>query len=120
MEGMRIVVEGLLGSGANFEQFDWQPFRDGVQIARLYSVGTDGPSAALLRYAPGASVPSHRHLGLEHILVLAGSQEDEAGTYMRGTLLIQGADTGHRVASQEGCVVLAIWERPVEMSGGER
>ena len=48
----------------------FEPFREGVEIHRL----ADGPAAAaLLRYAPGASVPRHRHTGLETILVLTGS-----------------------------------------------
>ncbi len=87
------------------------PFREGVDIARLH----DGPPAvALLRYAPGASVPAHRHAGLETILVLSGAQSDERGTYGTGALVLNPAGTTHRVWSEEGCVVLIQWTLPVE------
>lgn len=95
---------------------DWQalpfePFRDGVEIARLH----DGPpGVAMLRYAPGASVPAHRHAGLETILVLDGAQSDERGTYDTGALVLNPAGTTHRVWSDQGCVVLIQWTLPVE------
>jgi anti-sigma factor ChrR (cupin superfamily) len=94
-----------------WEQIHFAPFRDGVEIARLH----DGPPAvALLRYAPGAHVPAHRHAALETILVLAGAQSDEHGTYGAGSLVLNPAGTTHRVWSEEGCVVLIQWTLPVE------
>ena len=101
---------------AEFLARGWQevaylPFRDGVEIARLH----DGPPAvALLRYAPGASVPAHVHHGLETILVLEGAQSDERGTYAAGALVLNPEGTSHRVWSDEGCVVLIQWTLPVE------
>ena len=92
----------------------WEPFRPGVEIRRLYgSGGPDESSAALLRYAPGGVVPSHAHEGHEHILVLSGEQSDEHGTYGEGTLIVNPPGSRHRVTSQNGCIVLVIWERPV-------
>jgi anti-sigma factor ChrR (cupin superfamily) len=96
---------------------NWLPFRPGIQIQRLYQEYEGGPAAALLRYEPGASVPAHEHLGYEHILVLDGAQSDEHGTYPAGTFIINGPHSVHRVASVEGCVVLAIWEKGVRFSG---
>ncbi len=93
---------------------DWQPFHPGVLIHRLYGDGLTGPSAALIWFQSGAAVPLHRHGGYEHILVLAGSQHDEGGLATKGTLLIHAPDSQHRIVSQEGCIVLAIYERPVE------
>jgi anti-sigma factor ChrR (cupin superfamily) len=95
------------------ETLTWTPFRPGVERHLIYDVGDDGPSAALLRYAPGSSVPPHQHTGYEHILVLAGAQEDERGRYAAGTVVINPPGTGHHVRSPEGCLVLAIWNRPV-------
>ncbi len=115
MSTFRLLVTDLIESADDYAQFHWQPFRPGVQMARLYADGQDGPSAALLRYEPGASIPSHLHSGFEHIIVLQGSQEDERGRYARGSLLIHGPGTSHRVASPEGCVALAIWVKPVEI-----
>ncbi|HEX6240864.1 MAG TPA: cupin domain-containing protein [Polyangiales bacterium] len=113
----RLVVSGLFGPGTDFDRFAWRPFHEGVEIARLYGGGDGGPAAALLRYAPGARVPHHLHRGNEHILVLRGSQRDERGTYDAGTLLAHGVGTGHSVASDGGCIVLAIWFAPVEIAG---
>ena len=97
------------------EQFDWQPFREGVEIYSLYSSGSEGSAAALLRYQPGATVPQHEHSGFEHILVLSGSQSDLNGTHAAGTLVINPPLSRHTVASESGCIVLAIWERPIKL-----
>ena len=112
---VRLSIPDLFGASADWSRFPWQPFREGVEIARLYGEATSGPSMALLRYAPGARVPKHVHHGLEHILVLEGAQQDDGGEHRTGSMLVHGPDTSHSVASPEGCVVLAIWERPVEI-----
>ncbi len=88
----------------------FEPFRAGVEMAKLHH---GPPDVALLRYAPGASVPAHFHAGLETILVLSGSQSDERGTYRAGALVLNPAGTTHRVWSDEGCVVLIQWTLPV-------
>jgi anti-sigma factor ChrR (cupin superfamily) len=116
---LRIALGKLFGAAQDFEGLPWQPFRPGVEIARIYGTGESGPAAALLRYAPGASVPRHAHVDYEHILVLTGSQRDERGVYPAGTLLVHGAGTSHTVASDEGCVVLAIWNAPVQFDDAQ-
>lgn len=88
------------------------PFREGVEISLLRE---DDPSVALLKYARGARVPHHLHTGLETILVLAGSQSDERGTYKTGDLVLNPEGTSHSVWSEEGCVILITWERPVRI-----
>ena len=98
--------------------FEWSAFRPGVEIHRLYGEESDGASAALLRYAPGACVPHHRHQGYEHIFVLHGTQVDENGTHASGTLVVNPPGSTHEVRSPDGCVVLAIWERPNVFSPG--
>lgn len=115
--GDRLLVSKLFGKGTDFDRFAWAPFREGIEIARLYGDGTSGPSAALLRYAAAAKVPVHVHQGMEHIIVLAGAQSDADGTYEVGSLLIHGPGTSHSVTSEAGCIVLAIWEQPVEILG---
>jgi len=92
----------------------WKPFREGVDIYRLYG-GTDGgPSAALLRYHPGARVELHEHVGYEHIFVLSGSQVDENSKSETGTLIVNPPGTRHSVLTEGGCIVLAIYEKPVQ------
>lgn len=105
--GLREAPEGLR----------WEPLRPGVEAAWLYRDPASGAQAAYLRYAPGAAVPRHRHAGHEHILVLEGMQEDEQGVYPAGSLVIQPPGSVHSVGSPDGCLVLAIWQRPVEFAG---
>jgi anti-sigma factor ChrR (cupin superfamily) len=90
----------------------WEPFRPGIEIVRLCPADT-GEASAFLRYAPGAKLQRHTHRGWEHILVLSGSQIDEAGCHHAGALLVHPPGSSHSVSSDEGCIVLAIWEKPV-------
>jgi len=108
-----IVLSDLFTLADNPERLDWEPFRPGVEIYRLYGDGQTGPAAALLKYEPGATVPPHDHQGYEHIVVLSGSQGDRNGTHPAGTLVINQPGTGHEVVSEVGCIVLIIWEKPV-------
>lgn len=108
-----IDLPDLLHLAQHPDQLTWQPFRDGVDIHRLYGDGLSGPSAALLRYREASRIPRHHHEGYEHILVLAGSQCDEHGSVGPGTLRIHPPGTSHAVISEAGCVVLAIYEKPV-------
>ncbi len=94
----------------------------GVEFLPIYGIAPSGlplkptgPSAAFIRYAPGASVPAHRHPGFEHIIVLSGSQRDHRGTYTRGACLVSTPGSSHSVASDDGCLVLAIWTKSVEV-----
>lgn len=114
-DGQRIILHDLFKAGGDFANIDWQPFYEGVEIYWLYSGGEGLASAALLRYLPGAQVPHHRHVGFEHIIVLSGTQADHRGEYSAGTLLINRPGSGHAVSSQDGCIVLAIWEKPVDV-----
>lgn len=95
-----------------FASLAFEPFRDGVDI---HYMKEGAPAVALLRYAPGARVPKHRHTGLETILVLEGAQSDERGTYPTGSFILNPEGSVHSVWSDTGCVVLIQWERPVEI-----
>lgn len=110
-----MIWPDLLAIAKSPEHFPWQPFRPGVEIYRLYGDGQQGSAAALLKYEPGASVPEHGHTGYEHVIVLSGAQQDYQGNPTAGTLVINPPGSGHKVASDEGCTVLIIWEKPVQM-----
>lgn len=92
----------------------WKPFQDGVEIYRLYGDGETGPTAALLRFRVGGRVALHEHTGYEHVFVLAGSQVDENSRAETGTLIINPPGTSHSILSENGCIVLAIYEKPVK------
>lgn len=85
----------------------------------IYEDAQTGSSSALLRYAPGARIPAHRHPGYEHIWVLEGAQEDESGRYDAGTFVVNAPGSSHSVWSEEGCLVLIVWERSVKFLADE-
>jgi anti-sigma factor ChrR (cupin superfamily) len=89
----------------------WDPFQPGVEIHHLWGE-PPGESAALLRYAPGAAVPRHRHEGHEHVYVLRGAQRDDRGLHSAGAHVVNPPGSTHSVASRDGCLVLVVWERP--------
>jgi anti-sigma factor ChrR (cupin superfamily) len=109
-----IRLEDLFHPERLKNKIPWKPFREGVEIYHLYGDGLEGPSAALLRYQEAAKVPLHEHEGYEHILVLSGSQRDQNGEAVAGTLTINPPGTRHDLISEAGCIVLAIYEKPVK------
>ena len=109
-----VIVTGLLKGG--WRDMAFAPFRPGIEVCTIHA---GPPHVALLRYAPGAGAPRHRHAGLETILVLDGSQSDENGHYDTGSLVLNPEGSIHSVRSDEGCVVLIEWTRPVEFLEGE-
>ena len=115
----RFLLTGLF-DGYEPPQQAFLPFAEGIEIVPVYGRDESGvelsetqPSAALLRYQPGAAVAAHRHPGFEHIIVLRGSQRDECGVYRRGDCIISAPGSRRSVRSDDGCLVLAIWNRPV-------
>lgn len=95
------------------KELTWLPFRPGVDIYRLYQNPETGLETALLRYEAGAKIPEHDHLGTELILVLSGSQRDRNGEHQAGTFVINPPQSHHNLTSDQGCIVLIIWEKPV-------
>lgn len=114
MTGPSQAFAELLQRAADPERLHWEPLRPGVEFHALYGRPGQGPAAALLRYEPGASVPEHRHIDYEHILVLRGSQRDANAHYPAGTLLVSPPGSRHAVTSDDGCLVLTIWSGPLE------
>jgi anti-sigma factor ChrR (cupin superfamily) len=112
------VYAGLIAGGWHDLPFEY--FRKGVEVHWLLRGGAGEPSAALLKYEPGASVPLHCHRGLETILVLEGSQSDEYGEYAEGSLVFNARGTQHSVQSWGGCVVFIQWELPVMILGEDQ
>ena len=108
-----INIQKLFDLPSNLDELHFEPFRPGVKIHRLYGNQQEGPSAALLLYEAGASLPRHTQGGYEHILVLSNSQTDDNGTYEAGTLVINPPGSTHEVHVPKESLVLAIWERPV-------
>ncbi len=82
---------------------------EGVAYKKLFSDHETGYSTMLLRMAPGARFPSHRHAGYEECYVLqgdAGSGEVElfAGDYQR----MIGGTTHQTLHTKHGCLLLLV------------
>lgn len=110
-----LAFPALVSGG--WRELAFEPFREGIRAHWLLRGGPDAPSAAVLAYEPGASVPRHRHPDVETIVVLDGVQSDESGDYGPGTLVMNPVGSEHSVWSETGCVVLIQWNRPVVMVG---
>jgi anti-sigma factor ChrR (cupin superfamily) len=115
MNDPRLVFPDL-ATRSKEPDFPWTPLRPGIDIHRLYGDDARGPSAALLRYAPGAALPHHTHSGYEHVTVLEGSQVDQHGTYAAPCFIVNPPGSHHGVTSPGGCLVLVVWQEPVVFS----
>ncbi len=111
---LRLELKNLFNIAEWQHEIVWEPFRDGIDIHRLYGNHIHGEGgAALLRFRQAGEVPLHEHSGYEHLIVLAGAQRDQNGTIEAGTLVVNPPGSAHRVKSDAGCIVLAIYAKPV-------
>ena len=110
-----LAFPALLDGG--WRDLAFEHFRDGIEAHWLLRGGEAEPSVAVLKYRPGASVPRHRHAGLETIVVLEGTQSDDNGDYPAGSVILNPVGTEHAVWTKDGCVVLIHWALPVIILG---
>ncbi|MAD45523.1 MAG: transcription negative regulator ChrR [Oceanospirillaceae bacterium] len=121
MRGAQIIQNLVPGADIG-ENIQWSaykvPGREGVEIYPLYNTddtGSNGPSAALVRYQAGAQVQEHLHPGYELIYVLEGVLENDEGSQYPGTLQVCPPGSTHALGSEQGCTFLVVWEQPVEL-----
>jgi anti-sigma factor ChrR (cupin superfamily) len=82
----------------------WQPFGDGVRIKVLHEAG--GIMCYLLRLAPGASLPAHRHPVDEECVVLEGEVQIGSLRVAAGGFHLGRKDLLHdRLASAGGALI---------------
>ena len=111
-----LIFPNLAKLAQDLGSLDWETFHPGVDIHWIYREEDHGHSAALIRFQPGSSVPLHEHRGFEHIYIISGSQSDERAALSAGSLMVHLPGTRHSIRSQEGCLVLAIYERPAQFN----
>jgi anti-sigma factor ChrR (cupin superfamily) len=99
---------------ADSEKVPWIERRPGVFWKTLWE-DTDGRhKAVLMRYAPGAVIPRHRHIGDEQIWVLEGSVADDTGVCSAGNYARRPPGCVHTVTSPAGALVFAVISGPTE------
>lgn len=84
-----------------------------------------GSAAVLIRMLPGCGYAPHRHLGPEHVLVLAGGYSDARGTYRRGMSVhyptgsshapVALAEPGPLGQAPEACILYAVAVGGIEL-----
>ena len=112
--GRQIPIEGDARSARLIADSEapraWAPLRPGIEIRVLQESADGSERIALLRYRPGATVPRHRHLGDEHVYVLEGAQQDEAGRYPAGSYVrnAAGSARGDPRMLQDGSKTVSV------------
>jgi anti-sigma factor ChrR (cupin superfamily) len=91
----------------------WTPTRfAGVEMKVLMEDKTTGLSTALVKFAPGATLPDHEHVELEQTFVLEGSLEDQEGAATAGNYVWRPAGSRHDAHAPNGCLALSFFLRP--------
>ena len=95
------------------QEMAWKPTQfEGISIKVLYEDPSKGEMTCLLRWAPGAKLPLHKHTDIEQTWVLEGSFYDDAGIARAGEFVWRAAGSVHEARSDEGAVILAVFRKP--------
>lgn len=91
----------------------WTPTRfKGVEMKVLMEDKETGLSTALVRFAPGATLPDHEHVELEQTFVLEGSLHDQEGVATVGNYVWRPAGSRHDAHAPDGCLALSFFLKP--------
>jgi len=88
---------------------EWENVADGI-LCKLLSVDEEKSRVTMLvRLAPGADYPPHRHAGIEELHLLHGElkiddKKLQAGDFIRG----ESGSVDHRVWSETGCTCVLL------------
>jgi len=93
----------------------WQEFQPGITFKILWQDPATKRRAQLTRFAPGAQLPLHRHVGDELIFVIEGAASDESGTVTAGNVGYRPNGCVHTVTSKHGATVLAVLTGDIEL-----
>lgn len=99
----------------------WQAFQPGISYKIVWQDPPTKRRAQMTRFAPGAQLPLHRHVGDELIFVIEGAVSDESGTVTAGNVGYRPNGCVHTVTSTNGATVLAVLTGDIEpVAAGER
>jgi len=108
--------EGLAALASRYvdvASLPWTPTRfKGVEMKLLMEDKETGLSTALVRFAPGATLPDHEHVELEQTFVLEGSLEDHEGAATVGNYVWRPAGSRHDARAPNGCLALSFFLKP--------
>ena len=92
----------------------WQAFQPGISFKVMWQDPPTKRRAQMTRFAPGAQLPLHRHVGDELIFVMEGAVSDESGTVTAGNVGYRPNGCVHTVTSTNGATVLAVLTGDIE------
>src|SRR5262249_38393007 len=92
----------------------WQEFQPGISFKILWQDSATKRRAQMTRFAPGAQLPLHRHVGDELIFVIEGAASDESGTVTAGNVGYRPNGCVHTVTSKNGATGLAVLTGDIE------
>ena len=92
----------------------WQEFQPGISVKVLWQDAATKRRAQMARFAPGAALPVHRHVGDELIFVIEGAVSDESGTVTAGNMSYRPDGCVHTVTSKHGATVLGVLTGDIE------
>ena len=104
-------------------QLAWEPTEHpGVsrKVLEFVSDPRKGRETSLLRFAPGAKLPTETLVDRMDVFVLEGKYEDGHGEYGPHTFLRNQPGYTHTPASKDGCVLYVKWRVPIRPGGGPR
>ena len=94
----------------------WQEFQPGISFKVLWEDAATKRRVQMTRFAPGAKLPQHRHVGDELIFVIEGALTDEAGTVTAGNVVYRPNGCVHNVSTEHGATALAVLTGDIEMT----
>jgi anti-sigma factor ChrR (cupin superfamily) len=92
----------------------WQEFQPGISFKVVWQDPPTKRRAQMTRFAPGAQLPLHRHVGDELIFLIEGAVSDESGTVTAGNVGYRPNGCVHTVTSTNGATVLAVLTGDIE------
>ncbi len=93
----------------------WQSTRfAGVEMKLLWQDEQSEAFTAMFRMAPGATLPKHRHCGIEQTFVLEGSLVDNDGACTAGNFVWRDVGSVHSACAPDGCLMIGIFQQANE------
>ena len=88
---------------------EWKKAAEGIFIKQLFADEAKGTVTSLYKLSPGASIPTHRHLGAEECYIIEGDFHTSAGVLGPGDFTCALKDSVHpQLYSQNGALLLII------------
>jgi quercetin dioxygenase-like cupin family protein len=96
---------------------EWRSIDSGVSMRLLRSDQKSGASAILLKFEASSTFPIHNHPGGEEVYVLEGDVQLGADLLNAGDYLYTPPGGKHPASSRNGCLMLVITPKGIEVLG---